>query len=147
MAVSADGSIGRDPTSALNADLRRLRDPGALATLREHLVELGFSSRRIHARLGLDDSSRPVVTRTARCSLVYGPALAASQDALHVTTALLLLGRSVERHVYRRALPDSFRDVVEHLGLVALIDNHVRATFSVTEYDGVFLLSDQLFQS
>jgi SAM-dependent methyltransferase len=129
----------------LSADeLARLAAAPELAQLRALLERADLRLRSLAARLGLD---RPesLLTQVSSYALLVGRKLAVSDDAGLLWSALLWFGRSIERAHANRVLGPDDLALLERLSLLHSEGSRVESKVALTEWDGLWFLSDRIF--
>ncbi len=125
-------------------ELRRLDDAPALRELRALLERVDLRAQSLAARLGRDDAS-VLLTQVASYALHVGRKLVESDDPALLWSALLWFGRAIDRAHAGRVLAAEDLALLERLALVETQGSHLVCTVAVTEWEGLWCLSDRLF--
>jgi SAM-dependent methyltransferase len=125
-----------DPDKLAEHDLRPVR------TL---LLESGYRTKTLAARLGLDDPET-LLADTARNSLMYCDSLGSSPPA--ILGRLFLLCAPVPIPVFSKLTKPLIRALYEYeLVRVDTDGRHVVANVTITEADGHYYIADRLFEN
>ena len=119
-----------------------IREPRALQPVLEFLRASGYALPAIAALVDEPDPAS-FILNAGRCAFLYDDELRDHPAPLAVLARLFLLGGSVED----LPMPAPIRALLEQFGLVRIGDDGIRATVTIGELDGNYVLSDKLFDN
>ncbi|CAN5373814.1 hypothetical protein BH11MYX1_BH11MYX1_02220 [soil metagenome] len=119
------------------------REPRVLRPIIDYLRTIAYT---LPAIAGLVDEPDPAnfLVNAGRCAFLYDDELRDHPSPLALLARLFLLGGQLEPDAYG-TLPGEVREVLERHGLVEVGDG-IRATVTIGELDGTYVMSDKLFE-
>lgn len=127
-----------------SADLDAMtREPRALHPLLEFLRASDYTLPAIAALVDEPDPASFIVN-AGRCAFLYDDELRDHASPLAMLARLFLLGGSVDADEF--VAPPAIRALLERYGLVRTAADGLRATVTIGELDGNYVISDKLFE-
>lgn len=127
-------------------------DPWSMADLtrlRLQLERADYGTESVRSAIGLDESVENLLSNVGRYSLLFVDKLAGIDSEAAVLGQLFLLGGTISNDRLHR-LDRELIELLWSLGLAGLADESsemVSGTVAITEYQGLYFLSDRLFEN
>jgi SAM-dependent methyltransferase len=125
-----------------------LSDPG-LTDLKRLLARAGYTTSRVQQILKTRESADELLGNTARYSLFYLTKISRHDTPVSILAQLFVLSGSVSADKLNLLEP-SLAQLIVKIGLVEAVADApglIRATVCITEYGGLYFLSDFLFEN